>query len=62
MKVKAKHNIILDGVLHVGGEVFDVESTDGLADYVEEVGYVSDIFPQEEEQPVKKTRSRKKAE
>lgn len=62
MKVKAKHNIILDGVLRVGGEVFDVESTDGFADYVEEVGYVSDIFPQEEEQPVKKTRSRKKAE
>jgi len=63
MQVKAKCNINIDGIWHFGGEIFEVESTDGITEYVEEVGYVSEIFPPEKpEEPVKKsTRGRKKA-
>ena len=59
--VKAKCNLNLDGIWHKGGEIFEVESTDGISEYVEEVGYVSEVFPPEpEEKPKKATRSRKK--
>ena len=64
MKVKAKHNLILDGVLYNGGEIFEVENLDGLTDHVEEVGYISDVFPPEQEEKPKRksTRSRKKTD
>jgi len=63
MQVKAKCNLNIDGKWHMGGEVFEVESTDGIAEYVEEIGYVSEVFPPEPaEKPKRSTRSRKRAE
>ena len=59
--VRAKCNLNFDGKWHMGGEIFDVESTDGFAEYVEEIGFVSEVFPPEpKEEPKKTTRSRKK--
>ena len=65
MKVKAKCNLNVGGTWHMGGEIFEVDSTDGIAEYVDEVGYVSEVFPPEptKEEPKKRsTRNRKKAE
>lgn len=64
VKVRAKCNLNFDGNWHMGGEVFEVESTDGFAEYVEEIGYESEIFPPEpvEVKPKKPARTRKKAE
>lgn len=47
MKVRAKHNFNHNGEYHAGGEVFDASDLDGIKDFVEEVGYVSEIFPPE---------------
>lgn len=63
VKVRAKCNLNLDGVWHTGGEIFEVESTDGIAEYVEEVGFISEVFPPEPaEKPKRGTRNRKKAD
>lgn len=61
MRVKAKHNVCIDGVWHLGGEEFLVDSIDGLHEHVEQVAFVSEIFkPVEEIEPPKKQRGRPK--
>ena len=47
MKVKAKHNIQQGDKWIAGGTVFEVSEAEyeELQQYVEKVGYVSDVFP-----------------
>jgi hypothetical protein len=61
MKVKAKHNFNHNGVYHFGGEVFDVEDTSEIEDYVEPLRYVSSVFPPDET-PKRRGRPRKTQE
>lgn len=59
MKVRAKHNFNTGSEYRRGGEVFEVESLDGIKGFVEEIGFKSAIFPPEEKEPVKRTRKKK---
>lgn len=62
IKVKAKCNFNTGAEYHKGGEVFEVESLEGIEKFVEQIGFVSAIFPPEEKQPVKRTRKKKTEE
>ena len=62
MKVRAKHNFN-NGTYHKGGEIFEVESLDGIEKFVETLGFVSEVFPPEKkEEPVKRGRKKKTEE
>ena len=64
MQVKAKHNIIKDGKWIDGGSIFEVDEKElaVLQESVERVGYVSNVFPPDQPEKPKQTRSRKKKE
>lgn len=62
IEVRAKHGIKYGNVQYDGGQVFKVTEAeyDELKEFVEKVGYVSNVFPpiQQEEKP--KVRRKKK--
>ena len=66
MKVKAKHTIQWGDKRIAGGTVFEVSEAEynELQQYVEKVGYVSDVFPpirKDEDKPkTSKPRTKKK--
>ena len=62
MLVKAKHNIVFNGKWIEGGTVFEVDEKElaVLQGSVEKVGYISNVFPPDQPDKPKQTRSRKK--
>lgn len=59
VKVRAKHNVNIDGVWHMGGEIFETDHIEDIREHVDEVGFVSAVFPPEtQELPKKQTRGR----
>ena len=60
MKVIAKHWLNYSGVWHKGGEIFDADDYEAVKDYVTPVreGFVSEVFPPDEEKPAETPRRR----
>lgn len=60
MRVKAKHNINLSGVWHMGGEVFEISTTDAeaLGDMIE-IAETPVSETTNEESPKRRTRTKK---